>query len=845
MSDMSARDVPPRKTRPQSRALTTPMGRGNRGSTTVRLTQAAETLADAQRLSMSTAHVLAEIARTPGPASDVLLLRRLDHDTLSRGARVSVDDDRGAVERMFTKAKDFAARTGLEMEPIHVLFALCQNPKSAAARVLAQCGVDVAKLRATVMQVALGFTSPVRLAENSKTRSGGLGSAMLSSEMRASSMRTPSCAPQTVRSPRPAQLALPALPPSSPPPKLRTERTHVERTHVERTHVERTQPRAERTHSFALEAKKYPLLAKLGRNLTELAAARGLGVVVGREREVERVLDVLGKRSARFCVLVGKPGVGRRSTVNALAQHFARQAREEDARIVVALDGSALLSGAVARGSLAERLGQLVAEVKKSKGRIVLCIEDMTGLLADAGGEIGELRAWLEREHGELICIAAPEELKKWPATLTRMAHVLDVRELSHDEAVTAMTHAARELEAHHGVTIDGDVIRLAVSASVRYAPESALPEKAIRWLDQAAARARRQGARALAAETLADVASELSGVPAERLLETDHARMMRLGELLAERIVGHESAITRIARVLMHSGAGLRGKRPLGTFLLLGPTGVGKTEMAKSIARALFDSESAMTRLDLSEFAEPHSIARLVGAPPGYVGHDDGGHLTEAVRKRPYQVVLLDELEKAHRDVLEAFLQVFDEGRLTDARGHTVDFTNCVFVLTSNLGSEISPERAHRSRIGFSGETDAKAMLDAYEVAVLDAAKRALAPEFMNRIDEVIAMRPLSRADIARVARGMLDRLGRDLETQKGVRFSYDDAVVDALLENGGYDAAMGARPMRRAIARIVEAPLAELLLRRELLRGDRARAVSDGRGRVRVQTESARLVS
>jgi len=265
---------------------------------------------------------------------------------------------------------------------------------------------------------------------------------------------------------------------------------------------------------------------------------------------------------------------------------------------------------------------------------------------------------------------------------------------------------------------------------------------------------------------------------------------------------------------------------------LLLGPTGVGKTETAKAIAQCLFHSADAMTRLDLSEYAESHAISRLVGAPPGYVGHDSGGQLTEAVRRRPYQVVLLDEIEKAHRDVLEGFLQVFDEGRMTDGRGRTVDFTNTVILLTSNIGADLSPKASSRGRIGFGAEpsggksrqlsTDSEREMTRYREAVTDAARRALPPELFNRLDEVLAFAPLTREDVAEVARRILRALAADLESARGVKLDASPAAIEALLDAGGFDPEMGARPMRRAIGRHVEAPIAELLLKGELRRGD-----------------------
>jgi ATP-dependent Clp protease ATP-binding subunit ClpC len=303
-----------------------------------------------------------------------------------------------------------------------------------------------------------------------------------------------------------------------------------------------------------------------------------------------------------------------------------------------------------------------------------------------------------------------------------------------------------------------------------------------------------------------------------ERLLETDRDRLLTLEKILAERVVGHGAALARIARVIRRNAAGLRGRRPIGSFLLLGPTGVGKTETAKALAEALFHSPDAMTRLDFSEYSEAHAVARLIGSPPGYIGHEAGGQLTEAVRRRPYQVILLDEIEKAHRDVLEAFLQVFDEGRLTDGRGRRVDFTNSVIVMTSNLGAaEATAHRAERG-VGFvRAAPTGTAGLERLAEIMIGAARAHLPPELYNRIDEVLCFSPLARAEVAEIAARLLAGLAATLEA-RGIRLEVEPAVLDALLAAGGFDVTLGARPMKRTIARLIENPLAELILRGDL---------------------------
>ncbi len=358
------------------------------------------------------------------------------------------------------------------------------------------------------------------------------------------------------------------------------------------------------------------------------------------------------------------------------------------------------------------------------------------------------------------------------------------------------------------------EALALGVGWSVRYLPGRALPDKAVSILDLAGARTRRRGKTEVTVESVAEVVAELADMPVDRLLEADGDRMLRLEEILAERVVGHGEQIRRIARILRRNAAGLGSRRPIGTFLLLGPTGVGKTESAKAIAEVLFHCDTAMTRVDLSEFSEPHAIARLIGAPPGYVGHEAGGQLTEAVRRRPYQVILLDELEKAHPDVLTSFLAVFDEGRLTDGRGRTVDFTNTVILMTSNLGAEESGSTPRR-RVGFGNDAQDRADL---EQRVVAAARSALAPELYNRIDEVLVFAPLGRDEVREIARRLLEGVGRALAAQRGLRLDFGPEVVEFLLEHGGFDPTLGARPMKRTIARLVEAPLAEKILRGEL---------------------------
>jgi ATP-dependent Clp protease ATP-binding subunit ClpC len=795
----------------------------------VTLRRLADELADKKKERATTGHLLAAIASFPGPAADLLAERRLDPEVLIKAARIHTDDARDAVSRAMQRARELAARGAKrEAGSLHLLFALCQERTTAAYRAVEQCGSDVAKLRAAALQIVMGIAPPRRMARAEMPMPSQRIATTIPMRPRASPLMTsppmPRVAPSTVP---PAQRVV-TKPKKPHRPPIMTRESRKTSSH------ETTKKQADR---FELDEKTFPVLTLLGRNLT-LAASRGeLDPVVGREDEIERILDALARRNANNACVVGPAGVGKTSVVRGVALRTAGLGGEpsRDDCIVIEIDVAALISGTAARGSLTEKIGQIKTEAKDK--RIVLFFDELPSLFADGGDEaISELKSALAKNEIRCIGTATREDFRRVieaDAALARRFTVVDVEEPSHEEAFLAIESVVPLYEKHHDATYPSSALAAAVNWSVRYVPGRALPDKALGILDLAGARARRRGAREVGREQVAEVVAELAGVPIERLLETDGDRMLRLEQLLGERIVGHEKQLSRVASVLRRNASGFRSQRPIGSFLLLGPTGVGKTETAKAIAECLFGSPDAMTRLDLSEYAEPHAIARLVGAPPGYVGHEAGGQLTEAVRRRPYQVVLLDEIEKAHRDVLEAFLQVFDEGRLTDGRGRTIDFTNCVLFMTSNIGAEITQgARSQRGRIGFGAKPEErKSSNDDYEEKICGAARAALPPELYNRLDEVLAFAPLTRIDVSEIARRMLASLAAELEATRGVTLDVNDAAVEALLDNGGFDAELGARPMRRAISRLIEAPIAEMILRGEIARGDVATVdVEDG---------------
>jgi ATP-dependent Clp protease ATP-binding subunit ClpC len=820
------------------------------GLTLEELRNLAQQMARERGQKVTTTHLLAAIASGSDAAAQLLHDRRLGQDVILSAARVTTDDAPDGLARALQKARELAGRSGAgrtDARPLHVLFALCQEPGTAAHRTLVQCGTDVTRLRVASMQLALGLAPPRR----QPTANGAITTTSLPPTRRPASTPPHASRPSGIVPSSPARhAAMPKPPAPAPLPKAPPTVAAPKKDALLSKPKERETHKGKRVTKdqeqnplgpFSLDPKQYPLLCQVGRNLTELAARGELDPVVGRDAEIERVLDVLAKRERSNVCLIGAPGVGKTTVARGLAQRLAdgEDVACFEGNILIAIEPSSLLAGTAIRGSLAERITLLKAEIAKAKApgtgqsRILIFFDEMHALFGPEAGDEAVTELKLALGRGEIRCIGASTESEYRRSMdadpgVSRCFTPIEVSELSPEDAMLAIEGVAPLFEKHHGCTFDEEAIAKAISWSVRYMPNKALPDKAVQILDLAGARTRRRGERSVDTTHVAEVVSELAGVPEERLLETDAERMLRIEELLGARIVGHRQALSKIATVLRRNASGFRSQRPIGSFLLLGPTGVGKTETAKAIAECLFHSSDAMTRLDLSEYAEAHAIARLVGAPPGYVGHDAGGQLTEAVRRRPYQVVLLDEIEKAHRDVLEGFLQVFDEGRMTDGRGRTIDFTNTVILLTSNIGAELSPSASARGRIGFGSARDdgqhREREVARYQEAMSDAARRALPPELYNRLDEVLAFAPLGRDDVAEVARRLLRSLAKDLERSRGVTLEASARAVEALLDHGGFDPEMGARPMRRAIGRFVEAPIAEMILKGELRRGDTA---------------------
>ncbi|MFZ9888889.1 MAG: AAA family ATPase, partial [Myxococcota bacterium] len=437
--------------------------------------------------------------------------------------------------------------------------------------------------------------------------------------------------------------------------------------------------------------------------------------------------------------------------------------------------------------------------------------------------------------RGAFPCIGSTtlDEYRKYieadPAMERRFVKIL-IAEPEDDACIAILRGAAPLYEQHHGVRVSDDGIAAAVQLASRFMHDRKLPGKAIDLLDLAMSRARRSDLRVVRREEVAHVCADVAKVPIERVLLDDAARFLQMESALQQKVVGHENVIGRVAESIRRNYAGFVTHRPMGSFLFLGSTGVGKTELAKAMADFLFGSADTLIRLDMSEFAEPHTVARLVGAPPGYVGHQDGGQLTEAIRRRPHCVVLLDEIEKAHADILPLLLQILDEGRLTDSKGRTVTFRHAVVVMTSNLGA---PEKRKASRrVGFGAPQDASEG-DVDVSAALESAKQHFSPELWGRIEDKLVFAPLSRGQLSKIAGLLLASSSRNLETTRSISLVWDDAVLGALIDEAGEGQEGGARHMRRAIQRLVESPLSEAILRKEVREGDKVR-LRESSGRI-----------
>jgi ATP-dependent Clp protease ATP-binding subunit ClpC len=635
--------------------------------------------------------------------------------------------------------------------------------------------------------------------------------------------------------------------------------------------------------------KSSKLLDQFGRNLTKLASEGKLDPVVGRETEIERIMQILSRRTKNNPVLIGEPGVGKTAVVEGLAQRITNADVPEllKNKQIYTLDLAALVAGSKYRGEFEERLKKVMKEITQ-RGDIILFIDELHNL-GGAGAAEGAIDAASILKpalaRGELQTIGATtlDEYRKYlerDSALERRFQQIRVDQPSTDETVQILKGLRDRYEQHHKVQITDEALEAAAELADRYISDRFLPDKAIDLIDEAASRMRIKsmtsppvyreledeieetrrakesaieaqefekaanlrdkerrltnrkreleeqwergegdGERpSIAEEEIADIVSMWTGIPVFKLTEAETAKLMRMEEELHKRVIGQQAAVEVISKAIRRSRAGLKDpKRPTGSFVFLGPSGVGKTELARTLAEFLFGDEDAMVRIDMSEYMEKHAVSRLVGSPPGYIGYDEGGQLTEAVRRKPYCVLLLDEIEKAHPDVFNILLQILEDGRLTDAQGRTVDFRHAIVIMTSNIGAS---EIARNTPLGFSvSDDDTGLTYDDMKSRIMGELKKVFRPEFLNRIDDVIVFHKLQKEEIKQIVELLLRRIRQSLG-ERELQLELTEDAKDFLVDKG-WDPSMGARPLRRAIQRYIEDPLADFVLRAELEAG------------------------
>lgn len=627
-----------------------------------------------------------------------------------------------------------------------------------------------------------------------------------------------------------------------------------------------------------------PLLDKYGRDLNILAQKEKIDPVIGRNREIERVIQILSRRTKNNPILIGEPGVGKTAVTEGLAQRLINGniPKVLASKRIISLNMASLVAGTKYRGDFEDRLKKIIDEIIENKN-IILFIDEMHTLVG-AGAAEGSmdaaniLKPALSRGEIQVIGATTLKEYKKYiekDSALERRFQTIMVNEPSAEDAISILKGIRNKYEEFHCAKITDEAIKAAVKISQRYITDRFLPDKAIDLMDEAAAKVRLKTVNiptnisqleqkiqdlkkakekaidnqdyelaatirdqeiqikeelataktawetqnnaqiAVTEEDIADVATLWTGIPVKRLVAKEADRLLHIEDIIHKRVVGQNEGVNAVAKAIRRARAGLKDpKRPIGSFLFLGPTGVGKTELARSLAEAIFGDESAMIRFDMSEYMEKHTVSRMLGAPPGYIGYDEGGLLTDAVRRKPYAVILLDEIEKAHPDIFNILLQVLDDGRLTDSQGRTVDFKNTVIIMTSNAGAfKLQPQKTNT--MGFAVNEDKQIKQNAKKI-VMDEVKRQFKPEFLNRIDEIIIFEPLTDKELTQIVTLLLNDVQKRL-AEMDIELIIKDEVKSYLLKHGT-DTIYGARPLKRAVQRYLQDPLAEQLLQKNI---------------------------
>ncbi len=773
----------------------------------------------------------------------------------------------------------------------HLLLGLLEEGTGVAYRVLSECGVELSKVRELMEELISGNSAlrtrgelwtprAERVLENSYHEAVRFKAPLVGTEhILIAMIRENDCVATRI---------------------LNTMGVSVQKIYVDLFSAMGEDAPANRDDVPAGKGKKgTPVLDSYSRDLTALARDGKLDPVIGRSREISRVIQILSRRTKNNPCLIGEPGVGKTAVVEGLAQLIVSGNVPETIaeKRVVTLDLSGMVAGSKYRGEFEERIKKVLSELKDD-GDVLLFIDELHTIIG-AGGAEGALDASnilkpsLARGELQLIGATTIEEYRKYiekDSALERRFQPVTVDEPDEEASIAILNGLKGKYEEHHRVTITGEAIEAAVKLSARYINDRFLPDKAIDLIDEAASKVRlqnfveppeikglekeiaaleQQKETAIRSEAyekageikkkqekkrekieklrqkwekekttkklvvgeneVADVVSGWTRIPVKKLAEEESERLRNLESILHNRVVGQEEAVTAVSKAIRRGRVGLKDpKRPIGSFLFLGPTGVGKTELSKALAEAMFGTESALIRVDMSEYMEKHSVSKMIGSPPGYVGYDEGGQLSEKVRRNPYSVILFDEVEKAHPDVFNILLQVLDDGHITDAQGRKIDFKNTVLIMTSNAGAEniISPKR-----LGFASANDEKENYKFMKDRVMEEVKRLFKPEFLNRIDDIIVFHPLNKDHMKEIAGIMLSTIGKRTRAQLQMELEVTDQAKEHLIEKG-YDEKYGARPLRRTIQNLLEDKLAEEVLDGQVKAGDHVLVDAGGDG-------------
>ena len=773
----------------------------------------------------------------------------------------------------------------------HLLLGLLEEGTGVAYRVLSECGVELSKVRELMEELISGNSAlrtrgelwtprAERVLENSYHEAVRFKAPLVGTEhILIAMIRENDCVATRI---------------------LNTMGVSVQKIYVDLFSAMGEDAPANRDDVPAGKGKKgTPVLDSYSRDLTALARDGKLDPVIGRSREISRVIQILSRRTKNNPCLIGEPGVGKTAVVEGLAQLIVSGNVPETIaeKRVVTLDLSGMVAGSKYRGEFEERIKKVLSELKDD-GDVLLFIDELHTIIG-AGGAEGALDASnilkpsLARGELQLIGATTIEEYRKYiekDSALERRFQPVTVDEPDEEASIAILNGLKGKYEEHHRVTITGEAIEAAVKLSARYINDRFLPDKAIDLIDEAASKVRlqnfveppeikglekeiaaleQQKETAIRSEAyekageikkkqekkrekieklrqkwekekttkklvvgeneVADVVSGWTRIPVKKLAEEESERLRNLESILHNRVVGQEEAVTAVSKAIRRGRVGLKDpKRPIGSFLFLGPTGVGKTELSKALAEAMFGTESALIRVDMSEYMEKHSVSKMIGSPPGYVGYDEGGQLSEKVRRNPYSVILFDEVEKAHPDVFNILLQVLDDGHITDAQGRKIDFKNTVLIMTSNAGAEniISPKR-----LGFASANDEKENYKFMKDRVMEEVKRLFKPEFLNRIDDIIVFHPLNKDHMKEIAGIMLSIIGKRTRAQLQMELEVTDQAKEHLIEKG-YDEKYGARPLRRTIQNLLEDKLAEEVLDGQVKAGDHVLVDAGGDG-------------